>query len=59
MVENGLYRRYNSRENKKVIDGEQGGISKSINWEGGGDFVYAELKKVSNFDNQIKNLNKK
>ncbi len=35
---------------KKVIDGEQGGISKSINWEGGGDFVYAELKQVSNFD---------
>lgn len=29
---------------KKVIDGEQGGISKSVSWQGGGDFVYFELK---------------
>lgn len=29
---------------KKVIDGEQGGISKEVNWQGGGSFVYAELK---------------
>jgi adenine-specific DNA-methyltransferase len=28
---------------KKVIDGEQGGISKDVNWQGGGSFVYAEL----------------
>ncbi|WP_247646881.1 site-specific DNA-methyltransferase [Haemophilus influenzae] len=28
---------------KKVIDGEQGGISKAVNWQGGGEFVYAEL----------------
>lgn len=28
---------------KKVIDGEQGGISKYINWQGGGSFVYCEL----------------
>lgn len=28
---------------KKVIDGEQGGISKAVNWQGGGSFVYAEL----------------
>ena len=28
---------------KKVIAGEQGGISKSVNWQGGGDFVYCEL----------------
>lgn len=28
---------------KKVIDGEQGGISKAVNWKGGGEFVYAEL----------------
>lgn len=28
---------------KKVIDGEQGGISKSVNWQGGGSFVYMEL----------------
>lgn len=30
---------------KKVIDGEQGGVSKSVNWQGGGDFVYLELAK--------------
>ncbi|HID8585522.1 TPA: site-specific DNA-methyltransferase [Neisseria meningitidis] len=28
---------------KKVIEGEQGGISKAVNWQGGGEFVYAEL----------------
>ena len=28
---------------KKVIAGEQGGISKSVNWQGGGSFVYCEL----------------
>ncbi|MHA0315130.1 DNA methyltransferase [Mesomycoplasma ovipneumoniae] len=28
---------------KKVIDGEQGGISKTVNWQGGGSFVYLEL----------------
>jgi len=28
---------------KKVIDGEQGGISKSADWQGGGSFVYCEL----------------
>lgn len=28
---------------KKVIEGEQGGISKSVNWQGGGSFVYMEL----------------
>jgi len=30
---------------KKVIAGEQGGISKDVNWKGGGDFVYMELAK--------------
>ena len=30
---------------KKVICGEQGGISKSVNWQGGGSFVYMELAK--------------
>jgi len=30
---------------KKVIEGEQGGISKAINWQGGGDFIYFELAK--------------
>ena len=28
---------------KKVIEGEQGGISKLENWHGGGSFVYMEL----------------
>lgn len=28
-----------------VIRGEQGGISKSVNWQGGGSFVYCELAK--------------
>lgn len=28
---------------QKVISGEQGGISKDVNWQGGGSFVYAEL----------------
>jgi adenine-specific DNA-methyltransferase len=32
---------------KKVIEGEQGGISKSIDWKGGGSFVYLELKKYN------------
>ena len=30
---------------KKVIDGEQGGISKAVHWQGGGSFIYFELKK--------------
>jgi len=30
---------------KKVIAGENGGISKSVNWQGGGDFIYFELAK--------------
>jgi len=28
---------------QKVIDGEQGGISEAVNWQGGGSFVYCEL----------------
>ena len=32
---------------KKVIEGEQGGISKSVNWQGGGSFVYCELAKAN------------
>ena len=28
---------------KKVIAGEQGGISESVNWQGGGDFIFCEL----------------
>ena len=26
-----------------VIAGEQGGVSESVNWQGGGDFIYCEL----------------
>jgi adenine-specific DNA-methyltransferase len=32
---------------KKVIAGEQGGISKSVNWQGGGEFIYCELMKYN------------
>jgi len=32
---------------KKVLRGEQGGISKSVYWKGGGDFVYCELKELN------------
>lgn len=30
---------------KNIMKGEQGGISKSVNWKGGGSFVYCELKE--------------
>ncbi|PNS43850.1 DNA methyltransferase [Gardnerella vaginalis] len=33
---------------KKVLEGEQGGISKVQNWHGGGSFVYCELKEDAN-----------
>ncbi|WP_204189577.1 site-specific DNA-methyltransferase [Mammaliicoccus sciuri] len=32
---------------QKVIDGEQGGISKDVDWQGGGSFVYAELYSLN------------
>ncbi|MDP2951628.1 MAG: site-specific DNA-methyltransferase, partial [bacterium] len=32
---------------KKVIAGEQGGISQAVNWQGGGSFVYMELMKYN------------
>jgi adenine-specific DNA-methyltransferase len=32
---------------QRVIDGEQGGISKAVSWQGGGSFVYFELKKYN------------
>lgn len=39
---------------KKVIDGEQGGISRAVEWQGGGSFVYCELKKLNqNFVEEI------
>ncbi|HIH70196.1 MAG TPA: site-specific DNA-methyltransferase [Methermicoccus shengliensis] len=32
---------------KNVINGDQTGISKAVNWQGGGDFVYMELMKLN------------
>ncbi|WP_455647864.1 DNA methyltransferase [Lonepinella koalarum] len=32
---------------KKVIAGEQGGISKAVNWQGGGELVYCELATLN------------
>ncbi|MFZ1301818.1 MAG: site-specific DNA-methyltransferase [Candidatus Microsaccharimonas sp.] len=32
---------------KKVLEGEQGGISNAVGWNGGGSFVYFELKKYN------------
>ncbi|MGX7078725.1 DNA methyltransferase [Gemella parahaemolysans] len=39
---------------KKVIAGEPGGISKDVNWHGGGEFVYCELKNdAEDFKNSV------
>jgi adenine-specific DNA-methyltransferase len=40
---------------QKVIEGEQGGISKSLDWQGGGKFIYFELDKYNQV--YIDNLN--
>ena len=32
---------------KEVIEGEQGGISQEVEWQGGGSFVYMELKRYN------------
>jgi len=32
---------------KNVINGDQTGISKAVNWKGGGDFVYCELMELN------------
>lgn len=41
---------------KKVIEGEQTGISQSLNWQGGGSFIYCELMKWNEiFINKIEN----
>ncbi|EOI8709168.1 site-specific DNA-methyltransferase [Campylobacter jejuni] len=43
---------------KKVIEGEQGGISKEVQWQGGGNFVYAELMPLNAiYKEKIQNLN--
>lgn len=34
---------------QKVLDGEQGGISKEVDWQGGGSFVYAELMQLNDY----------
>ena len=40
---------------RKVISGEQGGISKNVNWKGGGDFVYCELKNdAQDYKNKVR-----
>ena len=42
---------------KKVIEGEQGGISKAVNWKSGGSFTYLELKKYNQtFIDQIEEV---
>lgn len=33
----------------KVLQGEQGGISKAVDWNGGGSFCYFELKKYNQY----------
>ena len=56
------------RRMNKVLNGEQSGISKTNNWQGGGSFVYCELmengneliREIENADkNTIKNLKEK
>jgi len=45
---------------QKVIEGEQGGISEAVNWQGGGSFVYAELLPYNQtFIDQIAKANTK
>lgn len=38
---------YVTKRLRKVIKGEQGGISEETNWKGGGSFVYAELYSLN------------
>lgn len=39
---------------KKVINGESSGISTNVNWQGGGSFVYCELKNDA--ENMVKRI---
>lgn len=42
---------------RKVINGEDGGISPMVNWKGGGSFVYCELAKLNqNFVDTIEEM---
>lgn len=44
---------------KKVISGENGGVSNLCNWQGGGSFIYCELMKWNEvFINKINNATK-
>ena len=38
---------YNTERMVKVIGGDTGGISESVNWHGGGDFIYCDLMKYN------------
>lgn len=41
---------------QKVIEGEQGGISKDVEWKGGGSFVYVEMMELNyQFIHKIEN----
>lgn len=43
---------------KKVVSGEQGGISKAVDWQGGGSFICAELMPLNAiYKERIKNIN--
>lgn len=43
---------------KKVVEGEQGGISKAVEWSGGGSFVYTELMPLNAiYKEKIQNIN--
>lgn len=41
---------------KKVIEGEQGGVSKLCNWTNGGSFIYCKLNELN--ESYIKKINK-
>jgi adenine-specific DNA-methyltransferase len=44
---------------KNVINGDQSGISKAVNWQGGGEFIYCELMKYNeNFMDKIQAVKK-
>lgn len=43
---------------QKVIEGEQGGVSKDVEWQGGGSFVYVEMMELNyQFIHKIENAN--
>ncbi|NQU67425.1 MAG: site-specific DNA-methyltransferase [Candidatus Marinimicrobia bacterium] len=45
---------------RKVIEGEDGGISKAVKWKGGGSFYFAELLKSNAiFLDEIENVQSK